>query len=148
MEELTDTLRYVAEWRAIQAKFREAIKECQTALEATPEWAKLQLYQKEERHANEQCIMWEDLAKHDAMRDFKSTGNKAPAPGVTIKVFRQLRYDSDEVLSWCKTNAPTFVRETLDRKSFDEVAHALEGAPIEIIAEPRAQLASDLSAYL
>lgn len=78
---------------------------------------------------------------------YHETGNKAPAEGVSIKIFKILRYDPDEAMTWAKHNAPHLVVESLDIKRFEKVATTL-GAPVEEIEDPRVTISKDLSALL
>ena len=78
---------------------------------------------------------------------YHETGNKNPAEGVSIKIFKLLRYDPDEALKWAMNHAPNLVVTSLDIKKFEKVATTL-GAPVEEIEDPRVTIAKDLSALL
>jgi hypothetical protein len=82
---------------------------------------------------------------------FRETGEKAPTPGVSVKLYRQIRYDSAAALRWAKANMPVLIREVLDVKAFERAASAIDEATSgcwRIEYDPRPQIAGDLSAYL
>lgn len=81
-----------------------------------------------------------------ALHAYQATGNKKPALGVGIRVYKKARYDETAMLGWCKANAPTFVIETVDGKAIDKIASDLKakGAPVEIEETPTATIAKDL----
>lgn len=82
-----------------------------------------------------------------ALAVYRETGNKSPAPGISIKLYKVLRYDPDDALVWARRNSPALVIETLDTKGFEKVAVTL-GAPVSEEEEPRVTIARDLSALL
>lgn len=81
-----------------------------------------------------------------AAMHYAATGDKKPAPGLTIKMFEVLDYDLGEALAWCEQNAPTVIKRTLDARAFEKVAVAL-GAPVQAREAARISVASDLSMY-
>ena len=77
----------------------------------------------------------------EAVRLYEETGNKRPAPGVGIRVYRHLRYDMQEAANWCWRNAPALLM--LDTKAFEKTAITL-GAPVEEVEEVTAIIAKEL----
>jgi hypothetical protein len=90
----------------------------------------------------------EEEVRKFAIGAYEESGEKRPAPGVQVKVYSRIRYEVDRAMDWCKEYAPTFIRETLDTKSFEKVAPNLVGAPVTVEEEPRATIATDLSGWL
>jgi hypothetical protein len=94
--------------------------------------------------------------KADALRDtirkraedaYYATGDKAPALGLTVKIFKRCLFDVGTALEWCRKNAPVFIKETLDAKGFERMAMTLDSAPVTVVEEPRAQVATALDMY-
>lgn len=69
--------------------------------------------------------------------------NMRPVAGVLVKTFKRLIYSVDEVLAWCEEKAPALVERKL-AKGFEKVIEYMPGAPVEVIQEPRVQIASEL----
>jgi hypothetical protein len=81
-----------------------------------------------------------------ALAEFRQTGDKAPAKGVSIRLFKTYKYDATEAINWCALNAPTFL--AIDAKRFERAAEQLDGAPVTIEYDPQPAIAGDLSEYL
>jgi hypothetical protein len=79
---------------------------------------------------------------------YVSTGDNAPAKGITIKHFKTVVYDTAAATAWCRGVMPGLL--VLDGKRFERAAKEglVQGAPVQIVEEVRATIASDLSAYL
>ena len=86
----------------------------------------------------------------EALQNYTATGNKKPVDGVTVKVFTVLKYDLPEALDWARKNLAEAL--TLDRKLFEThakgVAKTQPVPVVQIVDEPRVQIASDLEHYL
>ncbi len=94
-----------------------------------------------------------DLEKRiraEAVAGYNETGTKNPAPGVTIKLYDSPCYDTAELLGWCQQNRPGYILKTLDVKRVAKAADDMmrDGAPMHVVEEPRATIATDLSDYL
>lgn len=78
------------------------------------------------------------------LQAFAETGNKAPAEGVSVKIFGVLSYDPKEALQYAKEHG---VALKLDTTSFEKMAKISELRPsfVSITEEARAQIASNLS---
>lgn len=83
-----------------------------------------------------------------ALAQYNLSGTKQPGPGVTVKVFRKARYDKGAALEWA-IGRRLFL--TLDVEPFEKFARdqpaQLDGI-VDIVEEPRADIAQDLSAAL
>lgn len=94
-----------------------------------------------------QALLEEETAlKALAVADFQMTGNKKPAPGVSIKEVGKLRYPKADAFAWAKEKGLAIVPESLDEKAFEKVVGALPELPTFVTREvtPRAEIASDL----
>lgn len=87
----------------------------------------------------------ETQEREAALYAFAAEGDKHPWEGITIKVFKRLEYNVPLAKAWAAAHAPHLL--TLDIKAFEKVAVEL-GAPVKVLEEPQAQLASKLDAYL
>ncbi len=148
MEILTDTLTQLAKARQVLAAAEEAVAQAQADLAESPLHKRVLLAQAHRDQMRQLVNDTDAEARALARQSFEATGEKKPAAGVEVKLFRRLRYDAAEAFAWCKSNAPTFLRESIDTKSFERVAHELPGAPVTVEYEPRPQIAKDLSEYL
>lgn len=82
-----------------------------------------------------------------AIEEFRRTGSKSPAKGVTIKSRKRLDYDDKTALRWCAEHVPDLVITRLDTKRFEKVAEEL-GAPVRVSSEFYAAIDRDLSHLL
>lgn len=84
--------------------------------------------------------------------EYERTQNKAPAPGVTVKLFTAIEYDRAKVIDWAKAHMPMLVQqvEQLDDKTFKSFVKGNPAAcPLAVISEtPKVQLATDLETAL
>ena len=89
-------------------------------------------------------LVAEEEAKLRALtlQAYEQTGNKAPALGVSVKIFQTLDYDPKEALKWAMAHQ---IALSLDKKSFETFAKATPLEFVTIGEEPRAQIATELS---
>jgi len=80
-----------------------------------------------------------------ALAEYRDTGNKAPGPGVEIKMMTRLSYDPALALTWAMEKE---VACTLDRRAFEKVAKALELGFVKASEEPTVTVAQDLAKAL
>lgn len=120
----------------------------QNALEQTPEYQEVQRLKVRLSEQRQVTASRETALREAALQEYSATGNKVPAPGVSIKLFTKLDYIQSAALAWCKVNASALVKEVLDTKSFEKIAASLPGAPVEVNEEPRVYIAHDLSQVL
>ena len=93
-----------------------------------------------------------------ALERFSATEDKAPAPGVSIRIQKRIQYDREQALAWAKAKfyAPwstsigvaAGVALTLDTKAFEGLAKHDRTVPAQVIDEPQATIAKDLRAAL
>ena len=80
--------------------------------------------------------------KDDALSYYQHTGEKTPAKGIQIKLFKTLRYPAEEALKWAMEKKECL---TLDKKAFDKMMGVVRVLPefVKITFEPKVQIATD-----
>ncbi len=150
MTTLRDELTRLAMLRVEAARVQAVGAVALEAYRATPEYAAWNaLVEQQGTIASE--IGQAERRVHELTLDaFRETGDKAPAPGVAVKLYRRIRYDAAAALQWAKINMPILVREVLDAKAFERAASAIDemGPCWRTEYDPRPQIAGDLSEYL
>ncbi|KKN76949.1 hypothetical protein LCGC14_0366010 [marine sediment metagenome] len=92
-------------------------------------------------------IMTEEVSVVEAwlrtltLKAYNETGSKAPAVGVSVKMFEVLNYDADKAKEWALEHRVVL---SLDKKSFEDFAKATPLEFVSITEEPRAQIATNL----
>ena len=79
------------------------------------------------------------------LQAYAETGNKAPAEGVSIKIFEVLNYDTEEAKKWALEHR---VALKLDTATFEKIAKVDQPSFVTISEEPRAQIATNLATNL
>jgi hypothetical protein len=87
------------------------------------------------------CMEAEAKLRELTLAAFNETGNKAPVPGVGIRVMEKLEYDLKVALDWAKAHKMAL---TLDKKAFEKIAKADKPDFVTIIQEPIATIATEL----
>lgn len=146
MNEIERSIRELARLRDAYAKESAYLDSCQAKLAATPE-------QQAVNAAIWQTLKTDQLITDDEKRlrglvlgVYREDQNKRPLKGITIKIFKRIKYDAAQAEAWCRQNAPTLFK--FDAKAFEKAAEKLPGAPVTVEDDPRVTLASDLSEYL
>jgi len=82
-----------------------------------------------------------------ALAEYTFTGEQHPHPAVTVIKAKQVVYEPDAALAWCRTNFPAGLK--LDAKAFEGVVKSgtiqVDVAKIEI--EPQVRIKTDLGAW-
>ena len=143
---LTELLSGLARHRATVIACREDEQLAEAALRETPEYKALDLARCQRKAADVAVAGYTADLCEAALDAFAATGDKAPAKGVAIKLYKVYRYETDVAREWCMANAPALL--VLDVKRFEKTAEQLVGAPVTIESEPRPVIAADLSDYL
>lgn len=162
-ETKTNTLAELATIRKLAADQQEAVKNLQARLEETPEYkslaeAKAALTEFSNKETEITAgIKTEKVSfitglingmdkdkRAAALAEFK---NALPT-GLALRVTHSLKYDEQEAIKWCETNAKTAIKTVLDKKPFEALAEASDLAFVEKINTPTITIASDLSMYL
>lgn len=141
-----EALRALAIARVNEERAASAAARLKAVVENTPEWKAYQEAQASAGVASATVAMMDAQMRDTLLEYFQETGDKKPTPGASIQIHTRLRYDPIAAIEWCKVNAPKLVETKLAR-NFDKVAEQM-GAPVEVIAEPRVVLATNLNGYL
>jgi hypothetical protein len=142
---LTDTLKELALLRRQQLEQAQAVTEAEAALHDTAEWKAFEAATAQKRALTEALDATTAQVRQAALDAYKASGDKEPAKGVTIKLFKRFVYDQDATREWCMAYAPTFL--TVDAKRFEKAAETLDGAPVRVEYDPRPTIATNLSEY-
>ena len=108
----------------------------------------------QESHA-ELCESY-DTAKADLMeqeqtlRDtvvpvYQQTGNKAPAPGVGVRIITELAYEPAQALDWAKSHEMALA---LDKRAFESIAKVQCLEFVRRVMVPQATIATNLDKAL
>ena len=143
---MRENLTTLAIVRQQQEQYKAAQAECETLVQATPEYKALLAAQQASKEAGVAVSAFSDAVREAALEAFRATGDKAPEKGVAIKMYKVYRYDSEVARLWCISNAPGLL--ALDSKRFEKAAELLPDAPVTIESDPRPTIASDLGEYL
>lgn len=148
MATLQDALRELAAARRQHEIAKGSVREQEAALSALMDYQVLQAVKKQANALSVAMEAAEAKVRELALAEHALTGEYRPAEGVQVKLFSKVNYQQDEAEKWCLAHAAKYL--TLDTKAFEKAASVLRdlGAPVELTKEARAQIASDLSAWL
>lgn len=143
---IAEALADLAKMRRQEDRILAELKEAREALERTEEWLRVSMIEADLKSCRAFQVATRARAVESALAMFQETGDKAPAPGVSIKMFKRLYYDVDAAKDWCMYHAPALLK--VDTKAFERTAPELKCPLVEIRLDPVPTIASDLSAYL
>lgn len=141
------SLRNLAEARARRETQLHEVERIELELSATDLAHQLDDAEGVLAKLNEAVADCEKQVRNAALIEYRSSGNKAPTDGVSVKIYKVLHYDPDVALAWVKENIPSLVVESLDKKGFEKVSTTL-GGPVVVEEDPRVSIARDLSALV
>lgn len=85
----------------------------------------------------------EEKLRAATLEAYRETGNKKPAPGVGIRIVKEMLFDEDEAVQWAiRANAMRCL--SLQKTNFKKVAEGLELDFVEILEVPQATIAKEL----
>lgn len=145
---LTRQLRDLAEARHRLEVLRTSERQLQTIATDNLEYIVWQKAAAERRLQEAAVDDKERQLRRDAVRAAYDTDNFEPPQGITLKHFTEVVYDPKVADTWARVNVPALM--VLDTKTFEKAARAgtLPGAPVQLVEDVRATIASDLSAHL
>ena len=91
--------------------------------------------------AKAECAEAEQALRDMTIQTYKETGNKAPSPGVGIRIITKLIYDAGKALEWAKQHGLAL---KLDISAFEKIAKADKPNFVDVVEEPTATIAVDL----
>ncbi len=147
---LHSALQRLAERRRDAQAAKAAVEKQAEIVKETPEGQILQTMTAKLCTLNAEVEELEQQVRGLTLRIYEEHQDKTPAPGgAWVKLFREVRYEAQQLLEWCQAHRPTYVMLSLDTKRVNKSADdlILDGAPLEIVQAPRAQIATDLSRF-
>ena len=85
----------------------------------------------------------EEKLRAATLEAYQETGNKKPAPGVGIRVVKEMFYDDDEAIQWAiRANALPCL--SLQKANFKKVAEGLKLGFVDIREIPQATISKEL----
>ncbi len=144
-------LKDLAELRKEEALLNKKVSELQEAMNKTPEADALREAFDARKKIIENISILETFIKRSTLEDFVNTKMKPALFGVTVKIFKVIKYDRGIAEAWAKeTNPEAFFK--FDEKGFEKYAKAVaDTVPVPCVTfeeDPRVEIASDLSEYL
>lgn len=159
----TNTIADLAKIRKLAADQQEAVKKFQARLEETPEYkdlveakAALTEFSNKETEITS-GIKTEKVSFITGLIDGMDKDKRAAAlvefkqalpAGLALRVTHSLKYDEQEAIKWCETNATAALKTVLEKKPFEALAEASDLTFVEKIDTPTITIDSDLSMYL
>jgi hypothetical protein len=141
INELVGKLAYARQVEAVEA---EAVKEIEAEIEAA--YGKmLALRKKYLATAKADVADAEAAPRAAAVEAYANTGEKKVHPAVMVKEFVAMDYDPEQAKQYAFEHLPSALK--LDAKKFEKVALVIPLDFVTIYTEPRATIASDLSAW-
>jgi hypothetical protein len=144
---LNDAICQLAQLRLSQNLAKEHLAEMRKALEESPEYL---LWYEALRIAETDASLLEAAMKKAALDAYAASQEKHAHPALSIRANVRLVYAEQDALDWSGLYLPKALK--LDNRLFEKHARAvLDTAPlpfVEIVTEPAATIASDLSHYL
>lgn len=120
-QEVTDTLRALHEARTELKTITDSLHESKIAMfnaweEANRDDLKLQAALRDE------IARLENAARSLAVAAYRLTGNKAPYPGLNVKITKQIAYDHAKAFAWAKEHNLCL---KLDTRAMDDQVKAM-----------------------
>jgi hypothetical protein len=143
-------LKDLAELRKNESVLKEQIAGLQEKLNATPEAKAVETALAERKALQEKVALLEDFIRKSALEQFVETKVKPTVAGITVKIFKILKYEKKAAESWAKEKMPELFK--FDERGFEKYAKAVaDTIPVPCVTfedDPRVEIASDLSEYL
>ena len=137
MNDLENQVRVVAEARKKADEVSHNLRSSQSIWEV----ANHTLFEENEL-AKIQCGESEQLLRELTLQAYAlDPTNKAPAPGVSVKIFQVLSYEQAEAMKWASEHR---VALKLDVSTFEKISKVDKPSFVTITEEPRAQIAKSL----
>ncbi len=139
LEQLQEQIKVVVEARQKAATLNEVKKLAYEAFEKLNK----ELFDKA-ADAGQLTAEAEVKLRNLTLQAYAETGDKAPAVGVSVKLFTVLNYDSDEAKEWAVEHQ---VALKLDTTTFEKIAKVDKPSFVTMSEEPRAQIARNLEVH-
>lgn len=133
---LEEQIKIVAEARQVKANLDEQKKELYAQWEEATKPLLEQIASQSEKVTEA-----ENKLRYMTIEEYKTTGNKAPAVGVGIRILTKLEYEPKDALKWAMEHQ---VALSLDKSSFEKFAKATPLDFVQVREEPQATIATNL----
>jgi hypothetical protein len=147
---LQEALQHLAKLRKEEEHLLAQYEACNQNVIRTPEWIAMQEINEQRSAKKHDIEILVDGIKQAALAEYQATKQKDPITGITVKIYKVIKYDAEKAEAWAKEKMPEML--VLDEKAFEKYAKAVaDVAPVpcvEYLDDPRPQIASDLSDYL
>jgi hypothetical protein len=143
---LEHCIRDLARLRVEMDAAKQGVKDAEAALQATPEHRALEECQARAKALDEALYATTRAVREYTLEAFRATGDKNPHKAVSIRLYKQVKYEREAMQEWLYIHAPAYL--VPDDGAIKKVADTLHGAPLEITLDPRPTIAGDLSKYL
>ena len=138
MVDLIARIEFVREMRARRLSLQSEVDQLESDLMSRYS----ALYQ-ELGQVNIDLKVAEEKLRAATLEAYQETGNKKPAPGVGVRIVKEMLFDEDEAIQWAiRANAMRCL--SLQKANFKKVADGLELAFVEILEVPQATIAKEL----
>lgn len=141
MADLNDLVSELARARVELAGVRAQLE----ALMANDAIVEAQAY---ERSTKMRIAELENAIREAALKEYAENGNKRPHSAIAVRINRRLRYDVNAALEYCRKHFDAAVEVVLNTKVFEKAAPNLDLDFVQVVEEPQATIASDLTPYL
>lgn len=141
MADLNDLVSELARARVELAGVRAQLE----ALMANDAIVEAQAY---ERSTKMRIAELENAIREAALKEYAENGNKRPHSAIAVRINKRLRYDVNATLEYCRKHFDAAVEVVLNTKVFEKAAPNLDLDFVQVVEEPQATIASDLTPYL
>lgn len=141
MADLNDLVSELARARVELAGVRAQLE----ALMANDAIVEAQAY---ERSTKMRIAELENAIREAALKEYTENGNKRPHSAIAVRINKRLRYDVNAALEYCRKHFDAAVEVVLNTKVFEKAAPNLDLDFVQVVEEPQATIASDLTPYL
>lgn len=141
MADLNDLVSELARARVELAGVRAQLE----ALMANDAIVEAQAY---ERSTKMRIAELENAIRKAALKEYAENGNKRPHSAIAVRINKRLRYDVNAALEYCRKHFDAAVEVVLNTKVFEKAAPNLDLDFVQVVEEPQATIASDLTPYL
>lgn len=144
MADLNDLVSELARARVELAGVRAQLE----ALMANDAIVEAQAY---ERSTKMRIAELENAIREAALKEYAENGNKRPHSAIAVRINKRLRYDVNAALEYCRKHFDAAVEVVLNTKVFEKAAKAAPNLDldfVQVVEEPQATIASDLTPYL
>ena len=149
-EQLTTNLKTLAGLNRALEENQAWLEAKEEKLKALPEYQEVERIQVERQQIKDRIDQARERVNELTLDLYNATGDKKPADGVGVRIYRVLEYDQEKALTWCKEHLEPALK--LDKRTFEKYAKGVEDVqPLEFVDyldEPRPTIAGDLSEYL